>query len=75
MNAQPSQLLESIMKKNIGTLDATIRIILGIIILSLIFVGPKSLWGLIGLVPLLTGIFRYCPLYPIVGINTCCKNK
>lgn len=63
------------MKKNIGTLDATIRIILGIIILSLIFVGPKSLWGLIGLVPLLTGIFRYCPLYPIVGINTCCKNK
>lgn len=75
MNAQPSQLLESIMKKNIGTLDAIIRIILGIIILSLIFVGPKSLWGLIGLVPLLTGIFRYCPLYPIVGINTCCKNK
>ena len=63
------------MKKNIGTLDATIRIILGIIILSLIFVGPKSLWGLIGLVPLLTGIFRYCPLYPVVGINTCCKNK
>lgn len=58
------------MKKNIGTLDATIRIILGLIILSLIFVGPKSLWGLLGLVPLLAGIIGYCPLYPIFGINT-----
>ncbi|GGZ78065.1 hypothetical protein GCM10007161_06800 [Ignatzschineria indica] len=61
------------MKKNIGTLDATIRIIVGIIILSLVFIGPKSLWGLIGLVPLLTGIIRYCPLYPVLGINTCKK--
>lgn len=61
------------MKKNIGTLDTTIRIIVGIIILSLVFIGPKSLWGLIGLVPLLTGIIRYCPLYPVLGINTCKK--
>lgn len=61
------------MKKNIGTLDATIRIIVGIIILSLVFIGPKSLWGLIGLVPLLTGIIRYCPLYPVLGIKTCKK--
>lgn len=61
------------MKKNIGTLDATIRIIVGIIILSLVFIGPKSLWGLIGLVPLLTGIIRYCPFYPVLGINTCKK--
>lgn len=63
------------MKKNIGTMDALIRIILGIILLSLIFIGPKSLWGFIGLIPLLTGIIRYCPLYPILGINTGSKCK
>ncbi len=63
------------MKRNAGKLDSTIRIILGIIILSLIFVGPKSLWGLVGLVPLLTGIFGNCPLYSILGINTCGKCK
>ncbi len=61
------------MKKNIGTTDAIIRIIIGLILLSLIFIGPKSLWGLIGLVPLLTGIFHYCPLYPILGIDTTTK--
>ncbi len=58
------------MKKNIGTVDATIRIILGLVLLSLIFVGPKTLWGLIGIVPLFTGIIRNCPLYPVLGINT-----
>ena len=61
------------MKKNVGALDATIRIIVGLIILSLLFIGPKTLWGLIGIIPLLAGIFRYCPLYPIFGINTCKK--
>lgn len=63
------------MKKNIGSIDATIRIILGIILLSLIFIGPKSLWGLIGLIPLIAGIIRYCPLYPIFGINTNKKTR
>lgn len=58
------------MKKNIGVVDATIRIILGLIILSLTIIGPKSLWGFIGLIPLLTGLIRYCPLYLIFGINT-----
>lgn len=61
------------MQKNIGSTDSIIRIIIGLILLSLVFIGPKSLWGLIGLVPLLTGIFRYCPLYPVLGINTCKK--
>ncbi|ELV09104.1 hypothetical protein B9T11_01930 [Wohlfahrtiimonas chitiniclastica] len=61
------------MKKNIGSVDSILRIIVGLFVLSLIFWGPKSLWGLVGLVPLFTGIFRYCPLYPVLGINTCCK--
>lgn len=63
------------MKKNIGSIDATIRIILGIILLSLIFVGPKSLWGLIGLIPLIAGIVGYCPIYTIFGINTNKKTR
>ncbi len=58
------------MARNIGKTDAIIRIIIGIILLSLVVIGPKTLWGLIGLVPLLTGIIGYCPLYPIMGINT-----
>lgn len=61
------------MKKNIGSVDSILRIIVGLFVLSLIFWGPKSLWGLVGLVPLFTGIIRYCPLYPVLGINTCCK--
>lgn len=61
------------MKKNIGNIDASIRIIIGIILLSLIFIGPKSLWGLIGLIPIISALLRYCPLYPILGINTCQK--
>jgi hypothetical protein len=56
---------------NAGTLDRTIRVVLGIALLSLVFVGPKSLLGLIGLVPLGTGIVGFCPLYRLVGLNTC----
>jgi hypothetical protein len=58
------------MKKNVGKVDRIVRIILGIVIgaLGIIF---KSWWGLIGLIPLLTGIFGTCALYIPFGINTC----
>lgn len=56
---------------NEGTLDRTIRIVLGVALISLVFVGPRSLWGLAGLVPLGTGIIGFCPLYRIAGLNTC----
>ena len=56
---------------NVGTIDRILRIIVGLVLLSLIFVGPQTLWGLIGLVPLLTGLFRFCPLYTMLGIRTC----
>lgn len=57
--------------KNEGVVDRSIRVVLGLIILSLVFVGPQSLWGLIGLVPLVTGLVGFCPLYKILGLNTC----
>lgn len=59
------------MMMNEGTLDRAIRVVLGIALISLVFVGPQSYWGLVGLVPLATGLIGFCPLYRIVGISTC----
>jgi DUF2892 family protein len=56
---------------NEGSLDRTIRVALGIALLSLTVVGPKSMLGLVGLVPLLTGVIGACPLYSVLGIRTC----
>jgi Protein of unknown function (DUF2892) len=56
---------------NEGALDRTVRVVLGIALLSLTVVGPKSLIGLVGLTPLATGIIGFCPLYRLVGLNTC----
>jgi hypothetical protein len=57
--------------RNEGTIDRTIRVALGILILSLTVFGPKTMLGLVGLVPLLTGIVGFCPLYRVVGVSTC----
>jgi len=59
------------MTPNVGTLDRYARIAIGIALLALVFVGPKTLWGLVGIVPLVTGLARFCPAYRIAGINTC----
>lgn len=56
---------------NEGTLDRGIRIVLGLALLSLTVVGPKSMLGLIGIVPLVTGAIGFCPLYKILGLSTC----
>ncbi len=63
------------MKANEGTLDRIIRVIIGLALLSVIVIGPKSLLGLIGLIPLLTGLIGFCPLYKILGLNTCPLNS
>ena len=59
------------MIKNEGNLDRALRVIVGLVLLSLVFVGPQTAWGWVGLVPLLTGLVGTCPLYSILGINTC----
>jgi hypothetical protein len=56
---------------NEGIADRVLRIIIGFAVLSLMVVGPKTLWGLLGVVPLITGLVGTCPLYSIVGIKTC----
>ncbi len=57
--------------KNEGNVDRIIRVIVGLGLLSLVVIGPQTLWGLVGLVPLLTGIFGFCPAYKLLGMNTC----
>ena len=56
---------------NEGNADRTIRIVVGLGLLSIVFFGPQTPWGWIGLVPLVTGIIGGCPAYSILGINTC----
>lgn len=56
---------------NEGTVDRAIRVLLGLALLSIAFIGPKTPLGFIGIVPLLTGLVGSCPLYRIVGIKTC----
>jgi len=63
------------MKMNEGPIDRIVRIVVGIGILSLAFVGPKTPWAYLGIVPLATGIIGVCPPYALFGISTCrsCK--
>ena len=59
------------MKINEGTIDRVIRVILGLAIIIVVGFIMKSWWGLIGLLPLVTGLTSRCPLYMLFGINTC----
>lgn len=59
------------MKTNEGTLDRVIRVIVGLVLLSTVVIGPQSLVGLVGLIPLLTGLIGFCPLYKVFGLSTC----
>ena len=61
------------MTQNVGNLDRMLRIAVGLILLSLIFIGPQTWWGLLGLIPLATALTRNCPAYSIIGVNTCEK--
>jgi Protein of unknown function (DUF2892) len=63
------------MKANEGSIDRVVRILAGLGILSLAFVGPQTPWGYIGIVPLLTGLIGWCPAYTLLGINTCPVKK
>ena len=58
-------------KRNVGIIDSSLRIAIGIVLLALVFVGPQTPWGWVGLIPLVTGLARSCPLYSLIGLNTC----
>ena len=59
------------MLNNESTIDRLVRLIIGIALLSLVFVGPKTAWGWLGVVPLVTAAVGSCPLYRLLGVNTC----
>jgi hypothetical protein len=63
------------MKQNVGGIDRVLRIIAGLGVLSLLFIlpGDARWWGLIGIVPLATGLFNYCPAYTLFGMSSAKK--
>ena len=60
-------------ERNVGTIDRTLRVVVGVVLLVTIFLidGPAQWIGLVGLVPLLTGLVGTCPIYRLIGVNTC----
>lgn len=63
------------MKANVGGVDRALRIIVGIVLIGLTLAGSIGAWGWIGVLPLATGLFRMCPAYSIIGVNTCPLRK
>ncbi len=61
------------MTVNMGKVDRTIRIVVGLALIALVFVGPQTPWGWIGIVPLATALVGNCPAYSLLGIRTCKK--
>jgi hypothetical protein len=59
------------MKANVGGLDKTLRILVGVLLIALAVTQVIGMWGYIGIVPLLTGLFNFCGVYSLLGINTC----
>jgi uncharacterized membrane protein YfcA len=63
------------MIKNVGGLDRTIRIVVGLALIAAAATGTIGLWGWVGVVPLLTGALGRCPPYALLGVNTCSVKK
>ena len=59
------------MKFNVGGVDRILRIVIGLVLIALAATGTVGWWGWLGVIPLLTGVVRFCPLYSRVGMNTC----
>ena len=57
--------------RNEHKVERLVRVVLGIALLSIVFVGPQTYWGLLGWVPLATGLLGTCPLYSVLGFSTC----
>jgi hypothetical protein len=61
--------------KNMGTIDRVARIVIGLVLIALVFVGPQTPWGWIGVIPLVTALIGWCPAYRLVGLSTCPVEK
>lgn len=63
------------MKINEGTIDRTLRVVAGLVLIGLAATGTVGVWGWIGILPLLTGVIGFCPGYAIFGMSTCPTKK
>ncbi len=63
------------MNANVGGIDRILRIVVGLVLITLAATGTVGAWGWIGVVPLLTGLIRWCPIYPLLGLNSCPMKK
>ena len=59
------------MKTNVGGIDRILRIVIGLVLIALAATGTVGVWGWIGIVPLATAALGFCPLYTVLGLNTC----
>ncbi len=67
--------MSALLPKNIGTVDRILRFALGIGLLAMAFTGPRTPWGYLGFIPLLTAAFSSCALYTMLGFSTCSVPK
>ncbi len=63
------------MKANVGSIDRILRILAGLALIALAATGSIGVWGWIGVVPLVTGVFKFCPAYALLGMSTCPMEK
>lgn len=63
------------MNPNVGTFDRVVRIVAGLLLIGLAFSGTLGLWAYIGIVPLVTGLFGFCPAYKLFGFSSCPMNQ
>ena len=63
------------MKLNVGGLDRVLRIVLGLVLIGLAATHTVGAWGWLGVVLVVTGAVGFCPLYPLIGLNTCPMKK
>lgn len=68
-------MLAKLLPTNEGTIDRALRVLVGLGALSVVFVGPQTNWGWLGLIPLATGLIGSCPIYSVFGISTCPMKK
>lgn len=59
------------MKANVGSIDRALRVVVGLVLIGLTLAGMIGVWGWIGIIPIATGLFSFCPLYTLLGMNTC----
>lgn len=63
------------MQANVGTIDRILRAVIGLALISLVFIGPQTTWGWLGLILVATAAFRFCPAYALFGVRTCEADK